>query len=205
MMKRHTKEDIDLIQTAQAHLRLLRNEANYNADEAILRAASGPLRALLVEGLLIRAWKLIGIGGPITLRAQCIVSSEGSDVVAYCGGADMLPNISFAVGRNARTAEKSLNLQDYLNSTRIRVGETEVSTKVLIQYVANTRGGAHYESGSKRKPEYELLADLESGKIPGPAIRINNRNPLHHEILSIAQAILRSPEVSYLSAWQPAA
>ena len=90
--------DIDLIKTAQAHLRAMRHANNPWVDEHSLRAASAPLRFLLVESNLVRAWKALYIGGPIEIEAYCFASLPGRDSVGYCGGADILPGIPVSMG-----------------------------------------------------------------------------------------------------------
>src|SRR4051794_17806103 len=110
-MRQISADEVKLIKTVRAHLRLLTGLSVYNVDEATLRAGSASLRALLVEQMLIQAWKASGIGGPITLRAQCIDSINGPDAVAFCGGGDLLPGIPFAASFNATVVEKLLPLQ----------------------------------------------------------------------------------------------
>ena len=205
-MQHLTQSDISLIKTVTAHLKQLSILSAYNADEADIRVASGSLRFLLVEDSLARAWRASGLGGPMTFKARCITSTQGNDVVAYCGGGDLLPGIPFAASRNATLAELPLDLSAFCKRTRIQVGSVKVSTIQLVQYVANTLGGAHFDPEGKspksRKPVFDLLRRLEAGEFGGLPFRVNDRNLLHHEILSVAQALIRSPEVTRLIAWR---
>ncbi len=172
----------------------------------ISESASSSLRFLLVEDSLARAWRASRLGGPMTFKVRCITSTQGNDVVAYCGGGDLLPGIPFAASRNATFAELSLDLSAFCKRTRIQVGSVKVSTIQLVQYVANTLGGAHFDPEGKspksRKPLFDLLRRLEAGEFGGLPFRVNDRNLLHHEILSVAQALIRSPEVTRLIAWR---
>ena len=81
--------------------------------------------------------------------------------------------------------------------------DVKISTIEVVQYVANSLGGSHFDPSGKaaRKPKAEVLRKLEAGEIEAPGIRVNNRSLLHHEILSISQAIVRSPQIEQLQAW----
>jgi hypothetical protein len=205
-MQHLTQTDISLIRTVNAHLNRLSGALAFNADEASLRVASGSLRFLLVEGSLGRAWKTSRLGGPITFRAWCITSTEGDDVVAYCGGGDVLPGMPFSACFNAKLAELPLDLAAFCQRPRIQVGMVKVSTVQLVKYVANTLGGAHFDPEGKspksRTPIFDLLRRLEAGQPSGFISEVNGRNLLHHEVLSIAQVVTRSPEVTRLRAWR---
>ena len=94
----------------------------------------------------------------------------------------------------------------FANGLEIQVGSVKVSTVQLVQYVANTLGGAHFDPEGKspksRKPVFDLLRRLEAGEFGGLPFQVNDRNLLHHEMLSVAQVLIRSPEVERLSAWR---
>lgn len=204
-MKTPLEEDYELIATVNAHLKAVEAIANHDADEATLRAATGALRFLLADDHLSRAWRASGIGGPMTFRAWCIESISSGDVLVFCGGGDLLPGIPMSICRGARLKEKTLNLRGLCNETRIQVGNVEISTVEFIKYFANARGGSHYDLVGKaaKKPKAEVLSRVSTGEFNGIGMRINERDLLHHEILSIAQAIVRSPEVVKLRRWQP--
>jgi hypothetical protein len=106
LMKSLTRHEILLIETVQAHLANLAGLSVYDASEGTLRVLTGALRALLVEEMLQRAWNVSGLRGPITFNTYCInCSTGGDDVIAYCGGGDIIPNIPFSVGRNATVSQ----------------------------------------------------------------------------------------------------
>ena len=138
----------------------------------------------------------------MTFKAWCITATQGEEVVAYCGGGDILPSIPFSAARNATLRELSLDLIDFRRRPRIQIGAVKVSTVQLVQYVANTLGGAHFDPRSKRKPWFDLLRRLEAGEFNVQPALVNGRNLLHHELLSIAQVVIRSPEVTQLRAWR---
>lgn len=203
-MRSVDKAEITLIEAVKAHLAQLVLACRHDADQASLRVASGSLRFLLVEENLARAWKASGLGGPMTFRTWCIVSIEGKNVIAYCGGGDVLPGIPFSACRGATLGERSLNLSDFCKAPRIQIGTVRISTHLLVQFVANTLGGVHFDPHGKKskKPKYDLLRRLEAGEHVGFVSEVNGRNLLHHELLSIAQTVVRSPEVTRLREWR---
>ncbi|MGO9848009.1 MAG: hypothetical protein ACLPKT_15855 [Methylocella sp.] len=206
-MKQPTQTDISLIRRVNAHVKILSALSVHDADEASLAVASGSLRFLLVEDWLGRAWKASGLGGPMTFKAWCITSTQDDGVVAYCGGGDLLPGIPISACHNATLAERSLDLAAFRQKPRIQIGTVKVSTVQLIQYVANTLGGSHFDPEGKspksRKPVFDLLRRVEAGEFPSFISQVNGRNLVHHELLSVTQVVIRSPEVAQLSAWHP--
>jgi len=205
-MHRPSPTDTALIGTVNAHLSHLSKVAAHDVDEANLRVASTSLRYLLVEDMLARAWRALALGGPMTFRTWCITSTQGDDVIAYCGGGELLPGVPFSVCRNAVLAERTLDLGAFRQRPRVQIGTVKVSTVELIQYVANTLGGAHFDPEGKslrsRKPVFDLLRRLDAGAFNGLDLKVNGRNLLHHEILSVIETVLRSPEVLRLRKWR---
>ncbi len=186
-MQLRPETGFSLIETANAHLNHVAAVAEYSVNEGTLRVASSSLRFLLVDDMLGQAWRAAGFGGPMTFKAWCITSTNGTDVIAYCGGGDLLPGVPFSVSRNAKLEELTLDLNSFRKRTRIQVGSTEISTVQLIQYVSNTLGGTHFDPEGKspksQRPTFNLLRKLEAGD-PGFFIsHINGRNLLHHELL----------------------
>jgi hypothetical protein len=196
--------NIGLIKIVNAHLNQLSAQSVFNADEASLRVASGSLRFLLVDDMLVRAWRASDERGPMRFKTWGIASTHGDDVIAYCGGGDNLPGMPTSMCRNATLKELWLDLKDFWQRPRIQIGTVKVSTVELVQFVANTLGATHFDPEGKslksRKPVFNLLRDVEAGRIGNLGMLVNNRNLLHHEVLSIAQAVIRSPEVAQLRA-----
>lgn len=199
-MSTHSEE---VHRTVQAHLKTLGSLSAYNADEPTVRVAAGTLRALIVEEMLQRAWKATGLRGPITLTCYCVDSTEGEDVIAYCGGGDILPGVPCSVTRNASLVQRTLHLRDFSRQTRIQVGVVTASTADIIKYAANALGGAHFDPDGKTARKHDLLRPIEAGEIGQMFVQVNKRNALYHEILSIAQAVVYSPQVKELVEWSP--
>ena len=98
--------DTDLIKMAQAHLRALEGANIPSIDEHTLRVASAPLRFLLVDGNLIRAWRALGTNGPIRVEAYCFAAMPPPDAIGYCGGGDVLPGVPLSMGWGMITLRK---------------------------------------------------------------------------------------------------
>jgi hypothetical protein len=158
------RHDVDLIKTVQAHLKNLASLSVHEADEPTMRIATATLRALLSEGMLQRAWLASGLRGPVTFRTY-FITNAGNDAVAYCGGGDIIPSISFSVCRNAELEERVLNLKDFCRQTRILVGKEKASTTDIIKYVANALGATHFDPIGNAARKYDLLRRIEAGEV----------------------------------------
>lgn len=207
-MKSLTPEQIDLLKTTQAHISALRQANSPRTDEHILRVASTSLRFLIVEGYLIQAWKASAIGGPIEVEAYCFAAPPGSSAIAFCGGADILPGIPLSLGwypqpeRPVELALKKLNLSAFLQHPCAYLRGTRISRHDLIKYIANTKGGTHYDplgkSPRSRAAKFALLRDVERGGLDGLGIAFNERNLIHHELASTIKSILGSSQIERL-------
>ena len=195
------RHNVDLIKTVQAHLKNLASLSRHEADEPTVRIAAGALRSLISEEMLQRAWSASGLRGPVTFKTYFIARSSGNDAVAYCGGGDILPNVPFSVCRNAELQERVLNLKDFCRQPRILIGREAASTTDIIKYVANALGGTHFDPAGKTARKYDLLRRVEAGEVGQLFLQVNKRNPLYHEVLSIAQAVTRSPQIKELLEW----
>jgi hypothetical protein len=200
-MRAFNRHDVDLIKTVQAHLKNLASLSGHEADEPTVRIATATLRALLSEEMLQRAWLASGLRGPMTFKTYCITNA-GNDAVAYCGGGDIIPNVPLSICHNAQLEERVLNFKDFCRQPRILVGKEKASTSDIIKYVANALGAAHFDPTGKAARKYDLLRRIEAGESGQLFVsQINDRNLLYHEVLSIAQAVVRSPQIKELSDW----
>jgi len=200
-MKLFNRHDLDLVKTVQAHIRNLSSLSGYGADEPTARIATATLRALLSEEMLQRAWLAAGLRGPITFKTY-FIARAGDDAVAYCGGGDVIPNVPFSVCRNAELEERVLNLRDFCRQPRILIGAEKASSFDIIKYVSNALGGTHFDPAGKAARKYDFLRRIEAGEIGQLFIsHIGDRNLLYHEVLSIAQAVTRSPQIEELLGW----
>lgn len=198
-------KNAELIATVNAHLDQIERSVSYQSDEATLRAITGSLRTLLVEDGLLHAWRTSGIGGPMTFIAWKIVPIGDGPVVALSGGGDVIPNVPFSACRGAKVEKTQFDLKAFCHMPRVQVDAVKITTVELVRYIANSMGGIHFSSAGKinKKEKSEILSKIASGEIQSVPLRVGDRNLLHHEILSIAQSLIRSPEVMRLRAWRP--
>ncbi len=211
-MKIFSREEVDLLKMSVEHLLVLRNAAAPAAGEHRLRVAAASLRFLLVEENLARAWKTSGIGGPIVVDAMAFSSPPGSQSVGFCGGAEIMPGVPISTGwgDDVHLEPKRFNLPDFLRAPCIYFKGMKISRHALIQFIANTKGGNHYDPAGRaqksQKEKFELLWRLEHEGMAGLSLAVNDRNLIHHEIASIILSILRSKEIQRLvdlAQWMP--
>lgn len=204
-MKTHTREEVDLLKMSAEHLLSLRQAAAPIAGEHRLRIASASLRFLLVEDNLLKAWKVSGIGGPIVVDAMDFASPPGPQSVGFSGGAEIMPGVPFSTGwgDDVHWEPKRFNLPDFLRAPCIYFKGMKVSRHVLIQFIANTKGGNHYDPAGRaqksQSEKFELLRRLEQEGLAGLSLAVNNRNLIHHEVASIIVSLLRSKEIQRLT------
>jgi len=193
-----TASEIDLIKTTTAHLESLQRLSTPWTDEHKLRVATASLRLLLVDDLLLRAWKASKIGGPIVIRAWCFKKNASPNAIGFCGGADILPGIPVSA-TEVEIESKLLDLTSFLRMACVQAKGAQISRRELIQYLANTRGGSHYDEFSKKKA-FGILHQLEETNCfeTGVGLLLNSRNLIHHEAASILQALLSSIQVEQL-------
>jgi hypothetical protein len=184
----------------------MRHASIYNTSAGALSAISGNLRFLLSDGQLARAWRSAKIGGPMIFSTWMIKSIDGPDAIAICGGADLLPTVPFSVSRNATVKPVSVDLSTFCNMVRVQRDGCKATTLDVVKFFANTMGGSHLDphgvNPKSRKDTYDMLRDLRDGNIGMFVGTVNDKSIVHHELLSIAQAVLRSAQVEQLLAWR---
>lgn len=202
-MKPLTSEQVDLLKTTRAHLTALWPASSPWADEHGLRVASASLRFLVVEGNLLRTWKAFGIGGPIEVEASCFAVRPGNEAIAFCGGADVLPGVPVSLSWGpVELVNKRLNIDAFLQSPCAFLRGTRISRHELIKYIANTKGGTHFDpagrSPKSQDPKFNLLRDVEQNGFSGLTIAFNGRNLVHHELAAAIKSILSSHQIQRL-------
>ncbi len=94
--------------------------------------------------------------------------------------------------------ERSWRLNDYLDAPGAVRRGTLVSRREIIQFFSNFAGGVHLDRISKlrrdKTPRYEFISELER------RVRADIKDGLYFELLSIGQAIGRSPDLQELVA-----
>lgn len=191
--------------------------ADGEIEERDIRAGSGILRRLLVHSELNKVWNaLVGeerflipttaikIEHPELIRFYDLytcseVKHKGSTIFttqAYTGKTTMTPlgNGKFRddTPRGARIESKDLTLNQFMDSICIIAEGKQISRSWVIQYVANSLGGSHFGSKSKKGLKFDTamakLKQFDVGDMPASV----------REILGIAQAICKSDSTKIL-------
>lgn len=211
--------DIDLIKLVSEDLDYLTEEWNQDIDDSSLRRTSPVLRSLLIENQLMKVANILN--EKIFIMAPSISKyddnlNDPSIVFYQSGGArykgmeirflKQLNRIKSSEEIKANyEIEKSLAEQSYpvklslfMKQISFIVNGVKINRQEVVKYIANKRGGAHYNSvrkidkaGSKGKLEkkYTLLDNIHK------SIYVADKNAVYYELLSIGQRLVGSPDV----------
>jgi hypothetical protein len=151
--------DIRFLNIVRDHLRNLRTLTNEpNPTAANVRQLSIPLYALLVEGQLGKAYRMLY--GKKAIRVQAPVANVETTLpvtpVIFCtGGASTLGNVNGiymlpmksdgSAPPQVQIKRVRCSLKEFQQRRRMQVNGTWVSTTAVIKYVANKDGGRHYD------------------------------------------------------------
>ncbi len=202
-----------LLQTVVADLRRLESSWNGDSiDETILRQESGILRRLLVDGTLRRLIKQVNHREPQIEAVDLMALIGGVDrrLVAFASAGGGTYNNMTVEGtyiyRAAMTPEqikqryersnptRFIGLGKYLDNPCLLIEGTSIKRSQLIQYFANKLGGVHFDE--RRNPAKEkafIMLDSFLGKAS-----IADTDAIHFELLSMGQALLKSPQIQEL-------
>jgi hypothetical protein len=207
-------EALDRIRVVAEDITYLRREWSQDVDDASLRISSPILRRLLVDGLLQRVWRDLG------LDKQPIVSAPSLEVMlkpfpirkityAQAGGAKhqgivvtsvveygdyLSPDQAMkAFGSGPNAPDRDFSLRRFLEGTCIVVNSAQISRHTLVKYIANKLGGVHLDFGRNlTKDEERKFALLDKVRAErGTA----NRPAIYYEYLSVGQALINSADI----------
>lgn len=195
----------------------LRHWWKADPDDATIRRGSAILRRLLVERVLLKAWRECGFQDqPIIIGPDLVSQLNEIDlskvIVSIAGGGKIkdvrCANMTLVLGADISSPEqypgqtreelieKKWRLLDYLEATSIFIGGETVNRREIIKYFANVLGGVHLSSKVRRREE-DLIRRLS--KMRDIIIDIAGTDHMHFELLSIGQAIGQSEDLSKLS------
>ena len=201
----------ELVEIVSSDLIYLRDQWDQSIEDHSLRRASPILRRLLVAEEMQRAWKAAGFEKQPQITASILspgLLSSGSKVrFASAGGAlygGMEIRGLFVYGEalsaeqmKARALsgfpETTVPLVDFVAAPCLIVQGVKVSRRVLIKFVANKLGGAHHDAKRNEKVEGSLFRLLDA--VIQERIKIANKDAVYFELLSIGQALVRSPDI----------
>lgn len=211
--------DIELIKIVSEDLDYLSEEWTQDIDDASLRRTSPVLRSLLIENQLINVANMLG--EKINIMAPCISRydiylNDPSIIFYQSGGAkyegteiQFLRHRTGAMSPEERKAnyerEKTSIGQNYpvklslfMKQISFIINGVKINREEVIKYIANKRGGAHFDSsrkidrtGSKGELEkkYTLLDNIHM------STSVADKNAVYYELLSIGQRLITSHDV----------
>ncbi|MFZ3122766.1 MAG: hypothetical protein WA104_05315 [Thermodesulfovibrionales bacterium] len=211
--------DIDLIKIVSEDLDYLTEEWTQDIDDASLRRASPVLRSLLIENQLMKVADILN--EEIKIMAPFISKFDGylndPSIIFYQSGGAKYKGMEIQFLKQLKRAkspeeikadyerEKSsigqiypVKLSLFMKQISFMVNGVKINREEVIKYIANKRGGAHYDSsrktdktGSKGELEkkYSLLDKIHKGTF------VADKNAVYYELLSIGQRLIESNDV----------
>lgn len=188
-----------------AHLR--DSWGNGDVTDSVLRRDSVILRRLLVAGDLQNAWEEQGNERDIRISGLQFTPDLGGiprgAIDHMQTGEVSFPNgaVSYGVVVLAKILdygpvfdEIDLPLQEYLDAPVIYTGLAQVRRRHVINYFANKRGGAHFDSRRNRRGDhtFEILDAVFA------EFELMERNAFYLALLSTGQDLCRSRDVQLL-------
>ena len=211
--------DHELIRVVSEDLDYLSDEWNQDIDDASLRRSSPVLRSLLIEGHLMRVVNMLN--EQVMLMTPLVSMKEDTlndpSIVFYqSGGANYKGmEVQFTSQRNRALSPEEIKetyeeqkeligknhpikLTKFMKQVSFMINGTKIDREEVIKYIANKRGGAHYDgSRNEQKPgskgnlerKFMLLDTIHSGTA------MADKNAVYYELLSIGQRIVASHDV----------
>jgi hypothetical protein len=211
--------DIDLIKTVSEDLDYLSEEWTQDIDDASLRRTSPVLRSLLIDNQLMKVADMLNeeikIMAPFISKYDHYLNDQS--IVFYQAGGAKYKGIEIKFLKQLNRAklpeeikadyerEKSLigqiysvKLSLFMKQISFMINGLKINREEVIKYIANKRGGAHYDgsrktdlNGSKGELEkkYLLLDDVYNSKFTA------DKNAVYYELLSIGQRLIESNDV----------
>lgn len=176
-----------------------------------LRRGSAIIRRLLVDGELQRTWKEAGFQREPQIEAPSLIDilyggSLAAVEFAAAGGATVngmyIAGIVVSrhalwgpgkVGANSNTPPSVVHgLKRFSEAPVIFAHQTFVTRHQIIKYIANKRGGVHYDTqrgNAKDEQAFAVLDKLEHN------VTINDHYPVYYELHAAVQLLVRAPDI----------
>lgn len=200
----------DLLSVVREDVEYLATEWDQEISDASLRRASPVLRRLLVEGELQRAWKAAGFEKqpliectqlhiPVEIEHQRHLVFAMSGGASYRGGKIFSPmffKTNLSSPPKIENVRAVLPLTQFVAAPSIAALGRIASRRQVIKYVTNKLGGAHHDT--KRKDDGEELCFVALDKAFNNSqlmMQFMGKPPIYFELLSIGQAVGKSPDV----------
>jgi hypothetical protein len=216
--------DRELVELTLEDLRHIAKETEPACDDHQLRRVSVQLRHLLVEDAFVRSWKLLRLQpkSPFIVAPRLRADDLQPNDFAVAGGGQIggtaIGNIKFMPDRALSGDEvKALyerekndmtftfSLSDFKDSCAVHVSGKKITRKQLVQFVANKKGGAHFDKSRKKDEEAYSALDsvLANGFVFGGQAgqsgqqALTGKNGVFLELLSIGQFLTQSPDTKH--------
>lgn len=190
-----------LVQVVAEDLEYIRDEWNEEIDDPSLRRNSVVLRRLLVENGIQRAWKRSGFPHEPTVHASTlsdIIGSTPRDRITFAsaggarfqgaemGGALMvnykMPDKEIRKLDKAGPRGEDIGLRRFIESPVVVIDGKEIVRCVLIKFIANKLGGAHYDGSPANRGEVSLYRHLDRAT---EQIKLLGKPAVYSELLAI--------------------
>jgi uncharacterized protein (DUF2164 family) len=200
-----------LVEVVTEDLAYIRDDWNEQIEDAALRRGSVVLRRLLVDGELQRAWKAAGFEKEPTVRAATLDSVTGGVPLARfkfasAGGARFrgaeirgATTTLFAMPptreclREAGPPLAELGLRRFTEAPVIVIDGKEIVRRVLVKFIANKLGGAHYDTSRKHDAEATLFRRLDRVM---DQVKLLGKPAIYFELLAVGQQLAQSEDIS---------
>jgi hypothetical protein len=203
----------EFLQIVVDDLRYITEEWDDSIEDHALRRDSAVLRRLLVQNDFQRAWRIAGFEKEPRLTAPTLSHTlsrfpRQRIVFAAAGGAVYkgveVQGVLVAKGRRAtggpppdKPPQERCGLKDFMEAPCIVAAGDLISRRVLIKYVANKLGGAHFDTARQSGKDDEVLfSELDSVR---QQFEVGGKNAIYFELLSIGQVLAKNQDVGRLS------
>ncbi|MCB8927614.1 MAG: hypothetical protein H6652_18525 [Ardenticatenaceae bacterium] len=208
-------KNIEFLKEVVDDIRYLQREWGQEITNHALRRGSTDLRRLLVQDWLQRAWKAANFDKQPKIMSFSLTETfaeipKEKFIFAMAGGAMYkgysIANVFFPNQAEWNESELSnfdsiglpqreLPLLEFIKAPCILVEGKLVSRRMLINYVANTLGAAHYDSEHRKVPKkykqiYSML-DHATEKF-----MYEDKSLIYFELMSIGQAVAKSEDIA---------
>jgi hypothetical protein len=212
-----TPQERDLIETVASNLRYLRDNWRPNADNHTLRRNSNLLRMLVVDDLYGRAWRALGLSQQPSIVALDLATALDAAhpewlFLALAGGSgyngmtfgpafvptDAMPPEARARWEGVNLMPSTMPITQFRDSLCMIVYGVPVSRRHVIQYVANTRGGAHFGPSRSHSGDlviHQALDFITDDPRKAPIqLDIPPKPLVYHDLLAIGRCLALAPD-----------
>jgi hypothetical protein len=200
----------ELLRITANDLLFLRDEWDQSVSDDSLRRSSPVLRRLLVHNDLQRAWKAAGFERePVIVTTDLLknVDDVPMDTIVFASAGGALYNgvelQGALIAKGAPDANRKvgppppleIGLRKFIESPSVIVNGHLIPRRLVVKYVANKMGGAHYDPKRTKSEEERQFVRLDRAAAD---VVILGKNAVYFELLSIGQALVASADVKKL-------